>query len=171
MKKLIKFPISYSEKDKQEIRDSIFFYFDNVLPDHNGGILKIIFTDDISSVKKSKVLSENKIQEFGIAILNQDNYVIYINQKLSLENIIKTLFHELTHVEQHIKKRYQIVGNQIIWEKTVPFPLIDFEIDFERYENLPWEIDARKVENEIFTKWNTSKITVWDKVLILLGLK
>lgn len=171
MKKLVKFPSSFNEETKQEIRDSVFFYFDNVLPNHTGGTLKIIFMEDLSSVKKTKILSENRIQNCGLAVLNSDNYVVYVNQTMDLQEIIKTIFHELAHVTQHIQKRYRIIGSQIIWENKIPFPIYLHDIEYERYHNLPWEVDARMVENDVFEKWKNKNPSIWDKVLNLLGLK
>lgn len=171
MKKLVKFPQTFDENTKQEIRDSILFYFDNVLHNHNTGTLKIIFMEDLSTIKKNKIISENKIKNCGLAILNADNYVVYINQTMCLDEIIKTIFHEFTHVTQHIQKRYRVVGSQVVWENRIPFPILQIDMDFDRYQKLPWEIEAHNVENEMFEKWKRYKPTVWNKVLDLLGLK
>jgi hypothetical protein len=67
---------------------------------------------------------------------------IEINSKKSVEEIIKTIFHELVHVQQVLHEKFCDIEKTWFGET---YEGID-------YENLPWEIDAFEKEEIL---WNS----------------
>lgn len=167
MKKLIKFPKTFSENKKQKIRDAIHFYFDEYITEPENCVLKIIFTENIKTVD---VLNDSRqIDGFGeLTFYDNGDYNIKVKKSLNTDDIIKTLFHELTHLKQIVEKRYIPVPMGILWENEKVYSKEN--ITFSDYENFPWEVDARKVSFDAKNKFQRTQKTVWNRVLDLLGL-
>ena len=73
--------------------------------------------------------------------LDDRSYYIRINRQLSVDDLIKTIFHEFVHIKQHIKKEF---GGDI------------FAVDKSSkvaYEDRPYEIEAFKLERKMFDNY------------------
>lgn len=68
-----------------------------------------------------------------------DEVIVTIAKRLSVQDVIRTLFHELVHVRQYVDGRLE-VGSPQIWCGVV------YE---DKYENLPWEVDAFDLEEKM----------------------
>jgi hypothetical protein len=78
--------------------------------------------------------------------LGNRDYVIEIDKKLSLgDNFLTTVFHEMVHVKQYVRKEL--------------FSECNFYKTREEYLNLPWEVEAYKVQEELLVQWQNMKTT------------
>jgi hypothetical protein len=78
---------------------------------------------------------------------DEDEVVITIANRLSVQEMIVTLFHEMIHVKQYVEGRLEQVG---VWLGQ------KYEC---AYDQLPWEIEAHEMEKvmtEIFYGSNQS---------------
>ena len=74
---------------------------------------------------------------------NRD-YIIEIDKRLSLgDNFLTTIFHEMVHVKQYVRKELYSECN--------------FYKTREEYLNLPWEVEAYRVQEELLIQWQNSK--------------
>lgn len=72
-------------------------------------------------------------------------YLIQINKKLSLtDNFLTTIFHEMVHVKQYVRKEL--------------FSECNFYDTREEYLNLPWEVEAYRVQEELLDEWKSRSI-------------
>ena len=72
------------------------------------------------------------------------DYVIEVDKKLSLgDDFLTTVFHEMVHVRQYVRKEL--------------FSECNFYDTREEYLNLPWEIKAYKVQEELLDEWKKSR--------------
>jgi|TARA_R110000822_G_scaffold35982_6_gene101357 hypothetical protein len=71
--------------------------------------------------------------------------VIEINSKKSLEEIIKTIFHEIVHVQQVLHGFF--CNDEKTWHG-------DYFGDLD-YDEKPWEIDAFSKEGMLYSSWKT----------------
>jgi len=73
-------------------------------------------------------------------------YQIEINKKLSLgDDFLTTIFHEMVHVKQFVRKEL--------------FSDVNFYKTQEEYMNLPWEIEAYKMQEVLLERWDSLKTT------------
>jgi|TARA_R100000479_G_scaffold122599_1_gene63167 hypothetical protein len=81
-------------------------------------------------------------REFDIRLDSSDN-----------EAMIQTLAHEMVHVKQWAREELKDFGDytKARWKKT----LIDCEKT--KYEDLPWEIEAHEIEEELYKSWKSYK--------------
>ena len=76
---------------------------------------------------------------------NRD-YIIEVDKRLSLgDNFLTTIFHEMVHVKQYVRKELYSDCN--------------FYKTREEYLNLPWEVEAYRVQEELLIQWQNSKTT------------
>lgn len=78
-----------------------------------------------------------KRHQCGLCDYDEDEIVIFIAKRLSPQNVIRTLFHELVHVKQHHTGR---LDYNRVWEGVV--------YDCE-YADRPWEIEAYDLEEKM----------------------
>jgi len=72
------------------------------------------------------------------------DYVIEVDKKLSMgDDFLTTVFHEMVHVKQYVRKEL--------------FSECNFYDTREEYLNLPWEIEAYKVQEELLDEWKKSR--------------
>lgn len=77
--------------------------------------------------------------------INNRDYVIEVDKKLSLgDNFLTTIFHEMVHVKQYVRKELYSDCN--------------FYDTREEYLNLPWEIEAYRVQEELLDEWKSRRI-------------
>ena len=81
----------------------------------------------------------------NIEIKNMKDYVIEVDKKLSLgDNFLTTVFHEMVHVKQYVRKELYSDCN--------------FYDTREEYLNLPWEVEAYRVQEELLDEWKSRNI-------------
>ena len=101
-------------------------------------------------IKKCIVNIELKaLKGYDGTCLDFDNreYVIEINKKLSLgDNFLTTIFHEMVHVKQYVRKELYSECN--------------FYKTRDEYLNLPWEVEAYRVQEELLKKWHNNLKTI-----------
>jgi hypothetical protein len=78
-----------------------------------------------------------KNHQCGFCVYDQDEVVITIAKRLSKQEVIKTLFHEMVHVKQYAEGRLGHVG---VW--------LGQKYDCD-YVDLPWEIEAHEMEQKM----------------------
>ena len=90
----IEFKRRTNKKLKRTIEDALWFAKSYLLPRHK--------IDEIH-------IEPLKFDQYGLSNLNGDvydlddrSYYIRINRQLSVDELIKTIFHEFVHIKQHI---------------------------------------------------------------------
>ena len=87
-----------------------------------------------------------KLKAYDGTCLDTDKrtFQIEVDKKLGLsDNFITTIFHEMVHVKQYIRKEL--------------FSEINFYKTRDEYLNLPWEIEAYRLQEELLIKWKNQK--------------
>ena len=92
----------------------------------------------------------NNLEDRGMCLqMTENKYIIHLYSYKSLRNIISTLFHELTHVKQHIYDNFYVTNGGARWKSWY------YVQQNQDYWNAPWEVEARKSEiilrKEFFT--------------------
>ena len=72
-------------------------------------------------------------------------YEIEVDKRLNGDDFITTIFHEMVHVKQYVRKEL--------------FSEVNFYSNREEYLKLPWEIEAYKLQEVLLEKWNKHKKT------------
>lgn len=90
--------------------------------------LDIEFTIEFESLKR---------HQYGFCDYDEDDIVIVIAKRLSPENVVRTLFHELVHVQQYETGRLKHNG---IWEGK------EYNCS---YDDNPWEREAYEIEEKM----------------------
>ena len=116
-----------------ELLDSILIHADDTLNFPKTSYFVIEFTDDIES--DGNCDAEDNIVE------------INVNNKLSQEEAVITIFHELVHAEQILR------GKLVIGEGLTPSKWYD-TIYRSTYEELPWEVEAFRLEKQLMESFN-----------------
>jgi hypothetical protein len=75
--------------------------------------------------------------------LTDNKFVIHIYADKSLRRTISTLFHELTHVKQHIYDGFTLTNTSAIWKSDY------LHLSEEDYWDSPWEVEARQYERKL----------------------
>lgn len=76
---------------------------------------------------------------YGFCDYDEDEVIITIAKRLSANNTIRTLFHELTHIKQYTDGHRE-TGHPNVWRGNC---------FYGPYESLPWEIEAFEMEEKI----------------------
>lgn len=124
---------------------------------------KFNFDADIIVRKKSndKFFGDVSLDNNSI---KKHKFTLHFNPNQSYKRIIKSLFHEMTHVKQIVKGDLSATENYdaILWKSNKPLLLKDYKKflrDYKKYIKLPWEVDANNNENndELFKELINSK--------------
>jgi len=67
-----------------------------------------------------------------------------------------TLFHEMVHAKQFYNRELMVYTVGIAWKGK-------FVKQGTKYKDLPYEIEARKLEKKLFLKWIVHRFTKWLK--------
>lgn len=73
-------------------------------------------------------------------------------RRYNLKEIVSTIIHEMTHAQQHATKKLIQKSNKTVMFDGKNYNDIDASKDFEGYQNLPWEIEARKMQEKYIDK-------------------
>lgn len=109
-----------------------------------------LFTERMLNNLSIEVSLINLKDAFGYCIWEDDNvrpreFTIQISKHMDNENMVKTLFHEATHMKQYaynqLRERYK-KGHALYW----------FNEDHSNtpYKEQPWEIEASKYEESLY---------------------
>lgn len=79
----------------------------------------------------------------GYCDYEEDEAVVTISSRLSFKETARTLFHELVHVRQ-FSDGILLEGSPSLW-KGIPY--------YDDYFNLPWEVEAFELEEEMIEKF------------------
>jgi hypothetical protein len=93
---------------------------------------------DLDLVIEFETLSKG---QYGFCDFDEDETIITLAKRLSVKDAIRTLFHELVHVKQHVDGRLE---RGYIWCGRV------YECD---YTELPWEIEAYDLEEKMMEQF------------------
>lgn len=142
----------------------IIFYeekpFIELTPENNNYVLnftnnedvdKIVYhTLDVVNVDSTTVIIKditpsikNLIEDYEVKahiVKSGSVFTIYISN-LSRGETISIISHEIAHLLQLKTGELQVIGKKVIWQKDT--------MDGLNYYNSPWEVNARKKENEI----------------------
>ena len=85
----------------------------------------------------------------GSCIDADDRYIVHISGAQTEDEIVETLFHELTHVKQYEDGHLQDIDEDVVyWLGN--YYRGDFQDTFSKtYWNAPWEVEAREVGEEL----------------------
>ena len=118
-----------NKKRQRTIEDALWFAKSYLLPRHK------IDEIEIESVKD--------LHAHGDCYDTDDrSYHIRVRKNMSEDVLIKTIFHEFAHIKQSIKKEYGDI-----------FGILSDDESWISYDDRPYEMDAFKVENEMFDNY------------------
>jgi hypothetical protein len=100
---------------------------------------------------------KRKQKHKGYTVHVDDNeFEIEIQAGLDTEDLIRTIIHELIHVQQQVSGKLKHDGFISYWDGEVVIPV--------QYEETPWEIDAYSREDTLYEKWclhQHQKVLYW----------
>lgn len=115
------------------LMDDIILHANKLLNFPSGAYFVIEFTDDVNGCGDCDVV---------------DNIVeINVNNMLPKTEAMITIFHELVHAEQILK------GKLVVGEGLTPSKWYD-SIYKCTYEELPWEVEAYRLEKQLMESFN-----------------
>jgi len=82
-----------------------------------------------------------KKHQCGFCDYDADEVILTISKRLSVHEMIVTLFHEMVHVKQYAEGRLEQVG---VW--------LGQKYDCD-YVDLPWEVEAHEIEQVMMEKF------------------
>jgi hypothetical protein len=123
---------------KTIVKKSILFAIDELLP-HKRKLNLIV-------KRKANLLEEH--DAYGLCYSTDDPHYYFIDLYKDLDNaeLLRTLFHEMTHVKQYAKKELIYKTTYNLWKGR---KYVDLDNDWNR----PWEREARKYEKLIYNKF------------------
>lgn len=77
---------------------------------------------------------------------NPSQYEIELDCTLSIPNMIKTLFHEMTHAKQEVFEEFYFTDEEFIFQSKI------YPIDLD-YSEFPWEIEAFTMQEIIYKEY------------------
>lgn len=75
---------------------------------------------------------------------------IGLNYNLLIQDIPLVLTHELIHVHQKHINILKFDKKHSYWHGVIRSNKLPEELSYEEYENLPWEVDVRNKQTEVF---------------------
>jgi hypothetical protein len=130
---------------KEEIREAFSFFSDYLLGRRlsKNVYIHVTFVPDLFKLH----------DEYGymlcsdIAARYRRKFLVKIDAQLNNYMTIKTIAHELAHVKQYCRGELKdIEGHPKKWQGEIYDETVD-------YKDLPWEIDALKMEYLLFQPW------------------
>jgi len=82
--------------------------------------------------------------------IEKGQHEIEVQTGLIEEDFITAIFHEMVHVRQHERGDLKDHGIRKAWKGEEYFGIYDTT---ETYMNLPWEEEAYRLQEEMYTKW------------------
>lgn len=116
-----------SKRQRQIVEEAAWFAWDYLMP----RIKKCAVWIDIKRVKMAD----------GYCLkVDTREWEVEISKKLMGDNLLTTVFHEMVHVKQGVRRE---------WE----FDEVSYKTR-EEYLNLPWEVEAYQLQEEILEAWH-----------------
>lgn len=145
----------YTEKKYEQIANAIRFFCEHYsLYDHDY-TLEITFDESMFS-------SANTVGLFYGDDFKKKGHV-NLRKTVWTDDLICTIFHELTHFHQHLRgDLWRSFDGRVMWKGT-PFPSMNSD-DFEIYNNLPWEVEARTIADETLKLFKAKHKSFWAKL-------
>ena len=78
-------------------------------------------------------------------------YQIEINKALSINDMIKTLFHEMVHVDQYARNKLAFRERPVSHRLWLGEVIEEGAVD---YWKLPWEVEAFSMQDVLFDEWS-----------------
>lgn len=75
------------------------------------------------------------------------SFLLEIHNCLDADSYLRTLFHELVHVHQHVRGDLRDKGPLRLW-KGIDCSELD-------YDDLPWELEAHAMEDSLFDEYQS----------------
>ena len=91
------------------------------------------------------ILTKFKDNYYGDSWMHEWGYEIRINSRFNDYRMIRTIFHEMTHVKQFARGELEM-GTKVDKFKGKEYKRAD-------YWTAPWEVEARKAEKKMMRKW------------------
>ena len=88
--------------------------------------------------------------------IEKGDHDIEIQEGLIEEDFMTAIFHEMVHVRQHERGTLKDHGVRKAWKGEEYFGIYDTT---ETYMNLPWEEEAYRLQEEMYTKWIQTSIS------------
>ena len=82
--------------------------------------------------------------------VDKGEHEIEIQKGLIEEDFVSAIFHEMVHVRQHERGILKDHGIRKAWKGEEYVGIYDTT---ETYMNLPWEEEAYRLQEEMYTKW------------------
>jgi hypothetical protein len=142
---------SYDEPLKFVLEDATEFFAKKLMGSRLSNLLKIRV-----HVRKTvlDIVTKGQVELHANGSKRQRDYLIVLNGKKGLHSTIETLAHEMVHVRQKAKNQLQYKYHQTYgsimarWKDNPPVPLSDIN-----YLDRPWEIEARKLQRELYKEY------------------
>jgi hypothetical protein len=133
------------------VKKAIKFSMDYLKINDYNHTVKFYFVETLDSQSPSEGKAAGRYE----TLRNLKNSNIYINASISKKEIIKTIFHEMTHLKQVLKQEVCFTPFGKSWKGSC------YPKDSD-YWNLPDEIDARLHENNMYKRW--ALVSILEKV-------
>lgn len=149
----------FSDKKYEMIKEAITFFLDkNNLNQYNCSVDFYLDSQHLKDRSCSGLLEMHS---------NLRHAKVHVKSTIFTNDLLDTIFHELTHLKQHLVGDLKMEYNRDIW-KGAPFPTTNFtKLKYTTYLALPWEVEARKVAKEmliLFKQSRSRKKTFWQKL-------
>ena len=127
-----------TDEERFIARRAVEFAVEELMPRKKNLSIDLAFTD-----------LEGDVDGFHMFV-DKGEHEIEIQQGLIEEDFVTAIFHELVHVRQHERGQLKDKGIIKSWkgeEHVTVFSTTD------EYMALPWEAEAYKLQEEMYTKW------------------
>jgi len=134
---------------------NIVFYYDKCKPKKEYEIIISSFADAVAKVIELPPTVEVCLYPLAPNMHGGIDRVrinrIGINYNLLMQDLPLILTHELIHVHQKHKGILKIDSkNNCYWHGIYQTNKLPEQMTYEEYENLPWEVDVRNKQTEVF---------------------
>ena len=118
-----------NKKEQKIIEDALWFVKNELLPRHKLDEIEIEMVKDFDI-------------DADCYDTDDRSFHIRIKKGLNKEDLLTAIFHEFVHIKQHIRKEYDLFS-------------IHDENGKLAYMDRPYEVEAFKVQEELFEKFST----------------
>ena len=111
----------------------------------NFAINEYKLADEIRAYPLKVILTSFKGDYYGDSWMHETGYEIRLNDKFNDERVIRSVFHEMSHVKQFAFDGLEM-GSRVDKFRGKKYKRVD-------YWAAPWEVEARKMEKKLLRKW------------------
>lgn len=131
-----------SQEERQLIEEAFYFAVEELMPRKQKLDVEIWLTDMPYDDADGYHLHVDKYE-----------HNIELQTGLIEEDLVTALFHEMVHVRQSERCQMKDKGLIKIWNGVEYLSLYS---TVDEYMSLPWEAEAYKLQEEMYTKWNST---------------